>query len=79
MRECPHEITGGGAGTVAIRVLEKYRKALRDILNELGVPQPGYPQEVANTYEIAKDALGPAADTVYAGVENCSPQEKVAG
>lgn len=75
MRECPHEITGGGAGTVAIRVLEKYRKALRAILNKIGIPQPGHPQP--NAYAIAKDALGPPADTYYARVENCSPQEPI--
>jgi hypothetical protein len=36
----------------------KYRKALDAIIHELGVPQPGYPQPVANAYEIAMEALG---------------------
>ncbi len=67
MRECPHEVVDGGAGTVAILVLEKYRKALRAILNKIGDPQPGYPQP--NTYAIAKDALGPPADTFYEGTD----------
>lgn len=35
----------------------RLREALEKIKNELGVPQPGYPQPVANAYEIAKAAL----------------------
>lgn len=31
--------------------------ALEAIQNELGVPQPGYPQPVANAYQIAADVL----------------------
>ena len=47
-----------GAGDTAVRLLKAYRKALNDIINELGVPQPLYPQPVANAYDIAKKALG---------------------
>ena len=35
----------------------RLRGALQSIMNELGVPQPGYPQPVANAYEIARAAL----------------------
>ena len=35
-------------------------EALRRIMNELGVPQPGYPQPVANAYEIAEEAIAAA-------------------
>jgi hypothetical protein len=37
-----------------IKVLED---ALMRITYELGVPQPGYPQPVANAYDIAQAAL----------------------
>jgi hypothetical protein len=47
-----------GAGSCAIRLMQDYRKALQDIMNELGVPQPGYAAPVANAYDIAKKALG---------------------
>jgi len=60
---CPREITEGGAGTVAIKVIKKYRKALDDIMHELGVPQPGYPSPVVNAYEIARVALDDAWPT----------------
>ena len=36
---------------------EKFEKGLKDIMNELGVPQSGYPQPVANAYKIAKRLL----------------------
>ena len=36
--------------------------ALKAICNELGVPQPGYPQPVANAYEIAKEAIARATN-----------------
>ncbi len=36
---------------------ERFRKALDSIMHEIGVPQPRYPQPVANAYEIAKEAL----------------------
>lgn len=47
---------GSGLG----RVIDEYTElvaALEAIQNELGVPQPGYPQPVANAYQIATDAL----------------------
>lgn len=37
--------------------------ALREIVNELGVPQPGYPMPVANAAEIARAALAPPKET----------------
>lgn len=42
------------------RVIDEYTElvaALEAIQNELGVPQPGYPQPVANAYQIATDVL----------------------
>lgn len=36
---------------------EKQEKALQSIMDNLGVPQPGYPAPVAEAYEIAKAAL----------------------
>jgi hypothetical protein len=47
-----------GAGSCAVRLLKSYRKAFEQIKAELGVPQPGYPQPVANAYDIATKALG---------------------
>jgi hypothetical protein len=38
--------------------VEKLRVAARNAMNELGVPQPGYVQPVANAYEILNKALG---------------------
>lgn len=35
----------------------RLRKAIRDITNNLGVPQPGYPAPVAEAYRIAELAL----------------------
>lgn len=55
---CPHEILGGGAGDVAVRVLEKYRCALDAIMHELGVPWAECPAPVSNAFEIARAALG---------------------
>ena len=46
-----------GAGRCAVRLLDKYRTALIEIMSELGVPGAGYPAPVANAYEIAKCAL----------------------
>ena len=34
-----------------------YREALESILNEIGIPQPGYPAPVSNAYDIACKAL----------------------
>ena len=34
------------------------RHAIEMALNELGVPQPGYPQPVANAVEILQTAIG---------------------
>lgn len=47
--------------------LARAREALRDVMNNLGVPQPGYPAPVAVAYEIAREALeeieaGPPSD-----------------
>lgn len=41
--------------------IDVLRQALYEITCELGVPQPGYPQPVANAYEIAMKALKRAA------------------
>lgn len=38
--------------------IERLREALEKIRDELGVPQPGYPQPVANAADIARAALG---------------------
>lgn len=37
--------------------IERLRRALHNVMDELGVPQPGYLQPVANAYEIARTAL----------------------
>jgi septation ring formation regulator EzrA len=42
----------------ADKEIERLREALAEIRNELGVPQPGYPQPVANAADIAHAALG---------------------
>ncbi len=57
LHECPNEITDGGAGEVAVKIITKYRKAFDDIMHELGVPGEGYPAPVANAYEIAKQMI----------------------
>jgi hypothetical protein len=57
MEEMPEEIFDGGACTVAVAVLKKYREAFRDIMNELGVPGDEYPAPVANAYRIAERIL----------------------
>jgi hypothetical protein len=36
---------------------EKLRDALRQIVDELGVPGPDYPAPVGNAYDIAQEAL----------------------
>jgi hypothetical protein len=54
------EITDGGTGTVAIEIIKKYRKALYDILDELGVPGEGYPAPVGNAVQIAREAIAKA-------------------
>ena len=41
----------------AADTLDEAEKALREIMDELGVPGDGYPQPVANAYEIARAAL----------------------
>lgn len=38
-------------------LLAEAKRALRDIVHELGVPQPGYPQPATNAYEIAQAAI----------------------
>ena len=37
---------------------EEYRKAVVAMLENLGVPQPGYPAPVAEAYRIGKEVLG---------------------
>lgn len=46
-----------GAGDCAVRLLERYRRALNRIVSNLGVPNAGYPAPVASAYEVAKRAL----------------------
>ncbi len=46
-----------GAGRCAVRLLTKYRTALAEIMNELGVPGAFHPMPAANAYEIAKHTL----------------------
>jgi len=46
-----------GAGDCAVRLLTKYRKAIRGAMNELGVPGPDYPAPAAEAYQILEDAL----------------------
>lgn len=43
--------------------LHAAQEALGAIMNELGVPQPGYPSPVINAYEIASAALSPRPST----------------
>ena len=40
---------------------ERYRIDFRNIMNELGVPQPDYPAPVSNAYKIAEEALSSEA------------------
>lgn len=40
---------------------DRLRDAAHGAMGEIGVPQPGYPQSVANAYEILRKAL--AGDT----------------
>jgi len=40
------------------REVSRLRKALEEIRDELGVPQPGYAAPVANAAHIARAALG---------------------
>ena len=47
-----------GAGSTAVRIMVMYRRALRGIMDELGVLQP-----VINAYEIAKLALNGKRNT----------------
>ncbi len=59
-----------GAGRCAVRLLAEYRGAFQRIMNELGVPGPGYPAPVANAWEIAAKAiLGPEALDVLGALE----------
>lgn len=50
-----------GAGGCAVRLLNTYRVTLRQIMDELGVPDASYPAPVANAYGLAKCALEDAA------------------
>ena len=42
---------------MALRAVERLRRALHNIMAELGVPDEGYLQPVSNAYEIARKAL----------------------
>jgi len=58
MAEVPGEPSRDeGAGDCAVRLLDKYRTALVEVMNGLGVPGAGCPAPVANAYEIAGRAL----------------------
>jgi hypothetical protein len=57
----PHDTPG--------KKITRLEAALRGIMNELGVPQPGYPANVDNAYEIAQAAL--AGENPL----NCKPGE----
>jgi len=48
----------GAALEAGVNLIEKLRAEIRNAMNELGVPQPGYVQPVANAYEILDKALG---------------------
>ncbi len=37
--------------------VERYRQALQNVCDNIGVPQPGYPAPIAYAYECAKKAL----------------------
>lgn len=39
--------------------LSAANRAIREMMNELGVPQPGYPAPIANAYRIGEKALAP--------------------
>ena len=58
MAEIPGEPSHNeGAGNTAVRVLKQYRRALGQIMDEIGEPQPDYPTPVFNAWKIAKKAL----------------------
>ncbi len=42
--------------------LARYWTAIREAMNELGVPQPSYPAPVANAYKLLKAALSERAE-----------------
>jgi hypothetical protein len=54
-----HATAGGWAAKYAEAIEQRDRlaEALREIKNELGVPQPEYPAPVANAVRIAEQAL----------------------
>ena len=57
------ELTSAQQHNIALALAEADERerglvtALEEIIHELGVPQPGYPQPVANAHEIAVAAL----------------------
>ena len=55
---CPGEIIDGGAGDVAVRLLERFATNVQAALKELGVPTDDYPAPVANAVEFLNTALG---------------------
>lgn len=58
MSHCPGEIIDGGAGDVAVRLLERLASNVQAALKELGVPDDSYPAPVANAMEFLNTALG---------------------
>lgn len=58
LSHCPGEIIDGGAGDVAVYLLERFATNVQAALNELGVPGEGYPAPVANAVEFLNAALG---------------------
>jgi hypothetical protein len=41
-----------------LKMVEEKDRAIREAMNNLGVPQPGYPAPVAVAYDILEKALG---------------------
>jgi hypothetical protein len=37
--------------------IEIYRKALQDIIHEVGIPSCNYPENIINVYKIAKNTI----------------------
>lgn len=50
------------------------QEKIQDAMNELGVPQKGYPQNIANAYEILNALLNPKNDAE--NEESCKPVTK---
>ena len=67
-----------GAGDTAIRLLSVYRAAMSDALNEIGVPGPGYPANVAMAHKVLHSALWHAVHPKYAHQEAEAEESKKA-